>query len=954
MRLVFVILILFSLGAKAQDPFSRDLWLNEANAPVKVNALIQDDAGYVWVGTDIGIFYFNGRNFTTVKDNISKPVTALANINGKVWAGYANGTIGFVKEDILRPVVIKNIAPRSAITHIYSDVSDILWICTEQQGIIAVVNDIGVSFTTSNGLSDNFVYMASVLPSQRMIAATDRGITEAWFEKGRLKTNIFSTANGLPDNIVRVLKRMPDKAEYWIGMQQGGIAIYNAETRKIHAPYGKDTGWKWGEVNDILPMSDDRAWIATSEGYMLEVQLKDSNGIDTRPYYYPGKNLKRLLLGKSGVIWTATDQGITSITAEYMSYIPMPPPFKLSEIKAMTCDKSNMLWYAQDKRLFRMSLNKFNAQPEMVWTAPATITCLYADDNARLWIGTFGAGLLYRENTGAVNPVTDIEPLKNENILDITGTYDRLWVSGLNGVEELSYPGTYTKKMLLLRKHNKHSGLGSDYVYQLYPDRKGRIWMATDGGGVCMYGEGRYKRWSAADGLNSQVVYTITEDAKGNIWAATLLKGLYRFDGEKWQEHSHEQGLQDLNISTIAANATGQVVVVHSKGIDVWYPNSGQFRNYNKRPNLINIDSTSNVLKLMANDEAGNVYIPFNRGFVVFKNLKFPYDIKPSVKISGLSVFFKPVPYGKQEFDHDQNHISMQFDGVNFANPEHLHYRYKLEGYNDRWIVTNDESVTFPQLTTGRYKFRVQASLNNTFSRQGEASYLFSIAKPFWRRVWFILLMSAIVIGIALSYIRFREENLRKVSSLQRERMMFEYEHLKSQVNPHFLFNSLNTLTNLIEEDRDIAMSYTSRLSDLYRNMLSYRDKDLIYLYEEWEILENYMYIQKSRFGKALDMKVKVADELMYMKKIVPLALQLLVENAIKHNIVSQSTPLTITIEATEDSITVRNPLQPKISREKGAGLGLINVRKRYTLLSKKQIAFGIKNNEYIVTLPLL
>jgi hypothetical protein len=478
--------------------------------------------------------------------------------------------------------------------------------------------------------------------------------------------------------------------------------------------------------------------------------------------------------------------------------------------------------------------------------------------------------------------------------------------------------------------------------------------MATDGGGVCMYGDGSYRRWTAKDGLSSNVIYSITQDAAGNIWAATLGKGLYRFNGEKWLSHSHEKGLQDLNISTLATNRSGHVVVVHSKGLDVWYPNSNQFRNYNRRTNANFIDSTSSVLELFANDSAGNVYIPFDKGFVMFKNTNSPYDIRPVVNISKVSVFLKPVRWGTKDFEYDQNHISFGFDGINFANPDNLHYRYKLEGYNDGWIVTNDESVTFPQLTTGTYNFKVQASLNNNFSRQGEANYTFYIDKPFWQRIWFIALISMMVLSVAYSYIRFREQNLRKVSSLQRERMMFEYEHLKSQVNPHFLFNSLNTLTNLIEEDSDAAMNYTSRLSDLYRNMLSYRDKDLIYLYEEWEILENYMYIQQSRFGKALKLNTIVPDELMYSRKIVPMALQLLVENAIKHNIVSQSMPLVITIEASDEMLTVRNPLQPKISKEKGAGLGLINIRKRYNLLTKKHITFGIKDKEYIVILPLI
>ena len=202
------------------------------------------------------------------------------------------------------------------------------------------------------------------------------------------------------------------------------------------------------------------------------------------------------------------------------------------------------------------------------------------------------------------------------------------------------------------------------------------------------------------------------------------------------------------------------------------------------------------------------------------------------------------------------------------------------------------------------------------------------------------MLLSAVLIAGGYAYISIRERNLRKMSLLQRERMMFEYEHLKSQVNPHFLFNSLNTLANLIEEDKDVASQYTTHLSDLYRNMLSFRNKDLVLLSEEWDILENYIYIQQSRFGEAMQLVADIPQHIMETRQIVPLALQLLVENALKHNVVSLSKPLTISITATDDTITVRNTVNPKISKEKGEGLGLSNIQRRYSLLTEKKIYY--------------
>lgn len=414
-----------------------------------------------------------------------------------------------------------------------------------------------------------------------------------------------------------------------------------------------------------------------------------------------------------------------------------------------------------------------------------------------------------------------------------------------------------------------------------------------------------------------------------------------------------QAGLQSVKITTVAPDPNGGMIVVHDKGIDEWNVANRKFRHYEKRLG-VGIDTVSTALNAYARDTSGNVYVPYQGGLVKFSKRDYTVDIRSGVTIRTISSFSTRTAKNGVTFPYSENHITVQYEGVNMSNPEQLYYRYKLEGYNEDWIVTRDESATFPQLPSGKYDFVLQASVNNLFIGSGTTRRSFTIAKPFWTQPWFIVLILLLIWAAAYLYIRIREGNLRRLSALQRERMLFEYEHLKSQVNPHFLFNSLNTLTGLIEEDRQMAVKYTSQLSDLYRNMLSHKDKDLITLQEEWEILDSYIYIQKSRFGDALQLHVNVPDKLKKTKKVVPMALQLLLENAIKHNIVSQSRPLKISFDADEDWLIIRNSFQPKISKEKGAGLGLVNIRKRYSLYTRKQVTSVIENDEFIVTIPLL
>ncbi|OSZ79095.1 hypothetical protein CAP35_12840 [Chitinophagaceae bacterium IBVUCB1] len=947
--LLMLMLLICARSAWAQHTFSRHYYLNDAEIPVKANTITQDDNGYIWIGTDNGIYRFNGRQVVLIAPQKDKPVTALTAYHNTVLAGFADGSVATLDGKELKPFDIQGAKPATAITDIKMDAAGVLWLCTEGEGFFAIVNHLGVACNKTTGLSDDYVYNLSIFPLKRVVVSTDRGINEVYFDNGKLQINNVTTSNGLADNIARVLKPSPDVTDCWVGTQEGGISFYCSNSRKVWTPY-IDSAWRWGQINDILPMGKGRAWVATENGYLLELYTPDYDTVYVNAHHFEGRRMKQLLLGRSGVIWCATNTGMTMITDAYMQYLPVPPPYTLRDVRAMACDKDNNLWFSLENKLYKLPLHSKSVVPALQHTAAAGITALHADAKGALWIGTIGDGVWQRSAAGKLSKLTGIPMLEKENVLDISSMGRVLWVSGLNGVAELDISSAQPK---LQRVHNKKSGAGSDYVYQVYPDSKGRVWMATDGGGITMLKDGKYTHYGALQGIKSKVAYTVSEDGLGHIWVSALGDGLYWYNESLWRQMGSNNGLQDINIHTIAGNATGQVVVVHDNGIDVWYPYSHQFRSYNSRQGM-HIDSSSRILKLYAKDTARNVYIPFEHGFIVFRNIYAPFDIRPDVHIENVSLFFKPVSPDKTKYAYDENHISFAYEGINFANPDKLHYRYKLDGYNDTWVITNDESVTFPQLPAGKYTFTVQSSLNSSFGKYNEASYSFTIRNPFWRTPWFILLFAGVVFGIVYAYITIREKNLRKLATLQRERLMFEYENLKSQVNPHFLFNSLNTLASLIEDDKEAAGQYTTHLSDLYRNMLLHRNKDLVLLSEEMEILDNYLYVQQSRFADALQIHKDIPPAVLASRRIVPLALQLLVENALKHNVVSKSKPLHITITATDDAITIRNSFNPKISKEKGAGMGLANIKKRYALLTDKKMYYGVSEKEFIVNLPLL
>lgn len=180
-----------------------------------------------------------------------------------------------------------------------------------------------------------------------------------------------------------------------------------------------------------------------------------------------------------------------------------------------------------------------------------------------------------------------------------------------------------------------------------------------------------------------------------------------------------------------------------------------------------------------------------------------------------------------------------------------------------------------------------------------------------------------------------------------------KYESLKSQLDPHFLFNSLNVLTSLIEEDQDKAQKFTTSLSKVYRYVLEQKDKDLISLEEELSFAKTYMSLLKMRFENAISFEIpqQVSNP---EAKVVPLSLQILLENCIKHNIVSEQQPLKITIKEYNNQLIVINNLQPKATLKKSSGVGIKNIKERYKILSTRNININQTKNEFTVQLPLL
>jgi two-component system, LytTR family, sensor kinase len=199
-----------------------------------------------------------------------------------------------------------------------------------------------------------------------------------------------------------------------------------------------------------------------------------------------------------------------------------------------------------------------------------------------------------------------------------------------------------------------------------------------------------------------------------------------------------------------------------------------------------------------------------------------------------------------------------------------------------------------------------------------------------------------------------REIDSKVVDQLDWERSMAEMSNLKNELEPHFIFNCLNTLSHLILNDPETAHVFNSKLASVYKYFLINKDRDMISLHNEMEFIDNYFFIVQLRYDNQLNLCSKLDAQKEGKLMIVPFALQIALENAIKHNEFTADDPLYISIELKDDFVLIKNNKKQKKYSEQSTGIGLKNLRSRYQLSCKKNIKIEVTDKEYIVKLPII
>ncbi|RYZ35889.1 MAG: hypothetical protein EOP49_33090, partial [Sphingobacteriales bacterium] len=501
------------------------------------------------------------------------------------------------------------------------------------------------------------------------------------------------------------------------------------------------------------------------------------------------------------------------------------------------------------------------------------------------------------------------------------------------------------------RNYTSQSGLGSNYIYKVFADSRNRIWFATDGRGVTMLEKGKFRNFTFGGGSKNNTIYSVAEDARGNIWISTASAGIFRYNGQEFESYRPENQLRDLAITSLIGDRNGNILIVSKQGIDVLNTSTGIIYYHGQELGIADIDPSLNAY---SKDDAGNIWIGTHNGIIKYSGQTQEAAQWPVTSINKMLVFLEDIKQPDMgELAHNQNHVSFDYIGFWYHDPAEVSYQVKLEGYDRDWISSKNSFITYSNLQPGRYTFKVRSSATGFFEGAKIEQQSFIINLPFYNTYWFYTLCALAAGTVLYGVMKYRERRLKLDERQKKEQVEFEFQTLKSQVNPHFLFNSFNTLIAVIEEDQETAVEYVEKLSDFYRNILMHREEELIPLGRELEMIGTYYFLQLKRYKSNFELKIDVPDAALFLQ-IPPLTLQLLVENAVKHNIISRDKPLLVSVFTEKDWLVVQNNLQPKQQHEPSTGLGLQNILSRYKLLTPKTVQVAKNDFLFVVKLPLL
>ena len=736
------------------------------------------------------------------------------------------------------------------------------------------------------------------------------------------------------------------KNHLWIGTDQGLFRL-NLTTGKLHS---KETNASFPSeaIDDIQLSNDGKLWFSRksldSRFIIYDFETESFEAFDKIPIESPTRRT-HFAFDKDNRLWVSVfgDQLYGYDFTDSMVFLKSSKNSNILKeqfIRRPYCDNYGNIWISTGN-LCKYDFPRGFDNYQHPFPSYQTVTTILKEKN-HTWIGYSQNGFIRIDDDGEVSyynknvstpfkTQTDLIQrflrLSNGNLLVIgfsslmfldknhrifkhiplrgasKSIYEdgahNIWVAGFEGLLKYTLDGEWLKTYTLPL-------LGSDdrqFIFSIAEDLDKNIWFGSNGLGLGKLNPTteiitHYKPVEHRDSLHSPYVFDMLIDKSENLWLATNI-GVVKYDVKqnKFRTYKETEGLQHHFVTGLLEDSNGLIWISMVSGLSALDPRNDNILNYSKADGLLN----NNYYQGSRSQYNGTLYFGGSDGIDYFNpsELRDVYK-KPALKITRLFVdqmdAMAEIDNNAIELRYNQDLIDIEFGATRFGTNNKTNYAYRVEGLVEDWVDLNAQrKILFSDLKPGEYQLQIKGAFNQTNWIEDILKLDIYVSTPFWQTTWFIL-ASCLVLGLLIYlYIKYREQKAAKkekeTAAIKQKILSLEKKALLAQMNPHFIFNSMNAVQQFIAvKDNANAMRYLSKFSRLMRQVLNASARDEVTIFEEVRLIESYLELEKMRYPNRLKYAIQLEDDLNIQGlKIQPLLIQPYVEQATQNSLLNAS-----------------------------------------------------------------
>lgn len=869
--LYLILCMLLIVVLKAQHPYYYTINDDNGLPSNEVYDLAQDSFGFMWVGTNAGLYRYDGTDFTAYK-NTAHTGKAVSHLHidgkGKLWCQNFTGQIFSVSADTLKQEFDWSKRIKNFPMYCF-DINDHIWIS----------GDSGLYRAGKSTLNQHIgsTLLGSV-PGSSVFADV------SWYNN-RLYFSEKKAIGYISDNRVTLLTntdkptRQKELSQVSSFHVEGNRLLLLTRTEKVNAVWEiRNDSVCWltdlpAALGRVYSMHNDGAgkwWIGGSYGVLcLDYNLQPQYG---GKLLFEGKGISKVLLDKEGNYWFSTVQdGIYVVPGtDVWIYTGSNSALADTRVKQLTRDEKGNLYIGyQNGQITQYHLQSGKATTITLPNIPTDVQAM--EYNAARQQLLVGQNVTWMINTATMQPVQ---------------------VKGISNVKAMAQVhgdtflfGTVIASSLITIKPTIDTLVNyrSKRTRCLFANTTNRQWWLGHTDGLWLWANGQLTELSYRGHAISAT--DIVKTTNGMIWVSTLTDGVLGYsNGQPVVQLKDETGIRNGFVRKMAANgntlwiATEDNLTVY----DVLTKAKQHYSRFDGLPSNEISDIEFVNGKILLATPKGMVEIP--EGF----NPVNP--VPPSIYISGVAVHERDtLLIEKYILGFSDNNIRISFKGIAFRSHGQFTYRYRMQGLDTSWISTNSQSnfARYPSLPPGSYVFEVKAVNEDGIESTGTARVYITALKPFWQQWWFYVLCGLVLVALVSGYFTWRIGMLRRKAEMEKRLANSQLSALKAQMNPHFMFNALNSIQDLVlQQDTTNAQLYLGKFSELTRAVLEASGSEFISLQKEMEMLQLYLDLEKLRFGNDMQYTLRVDEQIDTDEMKIPAMLvQPFVENALKHGL---------------------------------------------------------------------